>query len=368
MTAVIFVLLVGLAAANGSNDVAKGVATLAGAGVARYRTAILWGTCATLAGALCSLAVAKGLTTLFSKGIVTAPATDRFALAVLVGTAGWVALATMTRLPVSTTHALVGSLIGGGLLLSGATIHFGVLVTKVAVPLLASAVIAYVISALLGYAANRLPLARAECVCVGMESRTAAVASADGPGAMAAFGTAGLPVPRVYSGTRSECAVHGGSGIRGQDVVNSAHWLSSGAVSFARGLNDTPKIVAVGTFALVPAGMSITQILLVVAFAMAAGAVAGGIRVAHRLGEGVVKMSHLEGLTANLTTALLVGLGAFEGMPMSTTHVSTGAIAGTARSDVGRLNGRSLRDFALAWTVTPAVAGGLAVTAYLLLR
>lgn len=367
MTAVIFVLLAGLAAANGSNDVSKGVATLAGAGVARYRTAILWGTGATLAGSLCSLAVAKGLTTLFSKGIVTAPATDRFAFAVLVGTAGWVALATLTRLPVSTTHALVGSLIGSGLLLTGATVHFRVLVTKVALPLLASAVIAYVISALLGYAATRLPLAKAECICVSVAGGAAAVAATDGPGAMAAL-PAGLPVPRVYSGTRSECAVHGGTGIRARDVVNSAHWLSSGAVSFARGLNDTPKIVAVGTFALVPAGMSITQVLLVVAFAMAAGAVAGGIRVAHRLGEGVVKMSHLEGLTANLTTALLVGLGAFEGMPMSTTHVSTGAIAGIARSDAGRLNGRSLRDFVLAWTVTPALAGGVAALAYLLLR
>src|SRR5713101_7273992 len=118
MTAAILVLLVGLAAANGSNDVAKGVATLAGAGVTRYRTAIAWGTLMTLAGSLFSLGFADKLTKLFSKGIVTAKPTPAFTLAVLVGASAWLALATATRLPVSTTHAIVGSLVGAGLLLA----------------------------------------------------------------------------------------------------------------------------------------------------------------------------------------------------------------------------------------------------------
>lgn len=70
-----------LAAANGANDVSKGVATLAGGGVARYRTAILWGTGTTFVGAVASAAFADRMSVLFSRGIVAAPPTPPFALA-----------------------------------------------------------------------------------------------------------------------------------------------------------------------------------------------------------------------------------------------------------------------------------------------
>ncbi|MGH9214674.1 MAG: hypothetical protein ACRDZS_00320 [Acidimicrobiales bacterium] len=53
---------------------------------------------------------------------------------------------------------------------------------------------------------------------------------------------------------------------------------------------------------------------------------------------------------------------------MSLTHVSTGAIAGTAGAQLSRLHRRTLQDFALAWTVTPVVAGAVAASAFLLLR
>jgi len=79
-----------------------------------------------------------------------------------------------------------------------------------------------------------------------------------------------------------------------------------------------------------------------------------------------VRMDHREGLLANLTTALLVGVGANFGLPMSTTQVSTGAIAGIAGGDTARLNRRTVRDFALAWTVTPLVAALIAGMTYLI--
>jgi PiT family inorganic phosphate transporter len=151
-------------------------------------------------------------------------------------------------------------------------------------------------------------------------------------------------------------------------TVNAAHWLTSGATGFARGLNDAPKIVAVGAFALVPAGLTSGQILAVVTAAMAAGSLLGGMRLARRLGEGVVRMSHAEGFKANLATAVLVGLAAHRGLPLSTTHVSTGAIAGAAGRRLGRLSGRTLRDFVLAWTVTPAVAAAVAAGVFAVVR
>lgn len=363
MTVAIFVLLVALAAANGSNDVPKGVATLAGAGVTRYRTAVLWGTATTLVGCALSLQFADRLTKLFSKGIVSTSPTPTFALAVIVGTAAWVAVATATRLPVSTTHAIVGALVGAGLVLGPDTVRWHALTPKVVQPLLLSVVVAYAISLVLNLLPDRVP----ECICVDVAGAET-VALSDGRGGAMLFAPMPLTGPRFSAGTVEECKVHPTGTRRLRLNINTAHWLSSGAASFARGLNDTPKIVAIGAFALVPAGMTPHQILAAVAVAMAAGSLVVGMRVARRLGQGVVKMSHVEGFKANLTTAVLVGLAANRGLPLSTTHVSTGAIVGAAGNDLSRLNGRTLRDFVLAWTLTPFFAGGVSAAVFLLAR
>ena len=59
-------------------------------------------------------------------------------------------------------------------------------------------------------------------------------------------------------------------------------------------------------------------------------------------------------------------LATLKRLPVSTTHVSAGAIAGIAGSDAGRLNRRTVRDLVLAWTVTPVVAGTISIATYLL--
>jgi PiT family inorganic phosphate transporter len=384
MVALIFLLLVGLAAANGSNDVSKGVATLAGAGVTRYRTAVLWGAVTTLAGSLFSLSLAGKMTKLFSKGIVSAQPTRAFTLAVLVGAAAWVTFASTFKLPVSTTHAIVGALLGAGLLLAPGAVNWGSLPQRVVLPLLLSIAAAYLISLLLNLVPERTP----RCTCArpwagaaGTRSHETQAPEGYGYGLalamavpapdpqMALPGQPGAAVAAVPTMTAVDvaCPVHGTVESIGSRIMTAAHWLSSGAASFSRGLNDTPKIVAIGAFALIPAGMTSTQILLVGSVSMALGSLLG-LRVARRLGEGVVKMSHTEGLKANLTTAALVGLGAARGLPMSTTHVSTGAIVGTAGSRLSRLSGSTLRDFAIAWTVTPLFAAAVAALVYLAAR
>lgn len=314
-----------LAAANGSNDSGKGVATLAGAGVTRYRTALAWGVAATLLGSLLSLTFAARISTLFSKGIVDAPLDAGFSLAVLVGTMFWVSTATMIRLPVSTTHALVGALIGAGLLLGPGAVRWSSLLLKVGTPLLLSIAVSYGLSAWLVQLARRAQ-------------------------------------------QRELRPLHGHATAQTGLGVDLAHWLTSGATSFARGLNDTPKIWAVGAFALVPRQFEPASLLVLIALAMAIGGLLGGVRVAHRLGGGVVAITHEDGFTANLTTTVLVGAGANLGLPMSTTHVATGSIAGIAGRHLALLNGRAMRDFALAWTVTPAVAGLMAGAVYSLVR
>src|SRR5260370_42528805 len=91
VTCLIFIFLVALAAANGANDVSKGVATLAGSGVTRYRTAIIWGAATTFGGALVSGLFAERMMKLFTSGIVSAKPTLAFTTAEHLGRAGWVA-------------------------------------------------------------------------------------------------------------------------------------------------------------------------------------------------------------------------------------------------------------------------------------
>jgi len=342
MTTLILVCLLLLGAANGANDVSKGVATLAGAGITGYRTAVAWGAITTLAGALASVWFGSGMRRLFSAGIITTHPTRAFALAVLIGALTWVAAATALRLPVSTTHAIVGALLGAGLLLDSRVVDWSALVTKVAAPLLLAAVLAFAVSGLLALAARAVPVRARACASAAVtldDVRDAGWAAADDAGPQ-----------------------HVERGLAG------AHWVSAGAVGAARGLNDTPKLAAIGAFGLASAGVSGDVVTYMVAVAMLAGALLVGKRVTRRLGEDVLALTHIEGLRANLVTSTLVAAGAGYGLPMSTTHVSTGAIAGASGTQLRRLNLGMLRQFILAWTVTPLIAGIVAATAYALLR
>src|SRR2546427_525724 len=108
--------VVGLAYANGSNDISKGVATLVGSGVTNYQRAILWGTAWTTGGSLVAAYFSQALVVAFSRGLIDPrfQISSLFLIAVLVGSIGWVLFATKTGLPVSTTHAIIGALCGAG--------------------------------------------------------------------------------------------------------------------------------------------------------------------------------------------------------------------------------------------------------------
>ena len=121
-----------LAYSNGANDNFKGVATLFGSGTTSYRAAITWATISTLAGSITSLFLAGTLLKNFSgRGLVPndLAASPQFVLAVGLGAGLTVMLATLTGFPVSTTHGLVGALVGAGLTAAGANVNFATLGT-----------------------------------------------------------------------------------------------------------------------------------------------------------------------------------------------------------------------------------------------
>lgn len=352
LTALVLLLIAALSAVNGANDVSKGVATLAGSGVTKYRTAVIWGAATTLAGCLLSGFYAERMLKLFTAGIVTAPPTSEFAIAVICGAAGWVAIATLTRLPVSTTHAIIGSLLGAGVLFSSASVAWSSVAARLVVPLLLSIAVSYALSATLNrvFHSTTATPSEADCLCVGVEQLDTGVGT--------------IPQVAVTADSAEACSRKSGVLRFGVDRL---HWASSGAVGLARGLNDAPKLVALGV-AVTGESIGLFGLLFLVSGSMLAGGLIGGGRVAKILAEKVVTMNHREGFLANLTTAALVGAGANLGLPMSTTHVSTGAIAGIAGSETGRLNRRTLRDLVLAWTVTPIVAGLISALVFLAAR
>src|SRR6187431_1472539 len=130
MTLLLFFAVCFLAYSNGANDNFKGVATLFGSRTCSYRTALVWATVTTLSGSLLALVLAQGLVDAFKgRGLVPDAITIQpaFLLAVGFGAALTVMLATWTGLPVSTTHALTGALVGAGLLAAPGEVRFNAL-------------------------------------------------------------------------------------------------------------------------------------------------------------------------------------------------------------------------------------------------
>ncbi len=366
-----FLLVLPLAYANGTNDVSKAIATLVGSGVTNYRVAILWGTIWTIVGAGASSFIASAMVRTFSQGLIQ-PGTiinPAVVLAVLTGAIVWVLFASRTGLPVSTTHALTGAIVGTGLMaFSGEALIWSAIVKKIALPLLLSPFLALTVSLIVHPVVRQLA-ARWEgaCLCVMPASR--ALVAIDGRGGTRTlFQTTGFGKPVMA--VPSQCNRAGLSGlVVGLDTI---HWTSSGLASFARGANDAPKIVAIlllgATTAVWPSVSAQLAAFGGVALAMGLGSYFGGLRVTEVLAEKVTNMDHAEGLSANLTTSSLVLVSGTLGLPVSTTHVSSSAIIG-----IGLLKGlnavrwATVRDMVLAWFVTLPAAAFLASLAYLIL-
>ena len=359
----IFFATLFVAYANGANDNFKGVATLFGSQAASYRQCITLATVATFAGCIASVFLAADLVRAFSgKGLVPdiVAASPHFLLAVAIGAGCTIILATLLAFPVSTTHGLTGALVGAGAMAAGRDLNLGALGGSFVLPLLLSPLLAVVLTTgcylLLRRAPARWGVGKNACLCVGEE--TVAV-----PVVMAGRMVVARVAPTASVGTTAECAARYQGrawGVDAQKLLTVAHGVSAGVLSFARGLNDTPKIVGL---MLVVQALDIRLGMLAVALAMAAGGLLNARKVAHTMSRKIAAMSDGQAFSANLVSGLLVIAASRLGLPVSTTHVCVGAISGVGLVN-GSANTRVLRNIVLSWVLTLPVAAAIAAASW----
>jgi len=350
-----------LAYVNGANDNFKGVATLFGSRTTDYRKALWWATATTLAGSLATCLLSGGLVKTFSgNGLVAEAFTHEpvFLLSVGLGAALTVMVATMTGLPISTTHALTGALVGAGLVSAG-SVNLGRFGQSVFVPLAISPFLSFACTGLLYPVLRqiraRLGIERQMCLCVDGGLIQPVQVQPDGTAVLQATGV------RLTVGQLKHCVerYHGRIiGFDAQWVLDRVHFVSAGLVSFARGLNDTPKIVAL-LVAASGLGANLSIGLLAIGVAMAIGGLLNAHRVAITMSERITSMNHGQGFTANLVTSLLVITASRFGLPVSTTHVSCGSLFGLgAVTRTARWS--TAWTIILAWLITVPLAACLA--------
>jgi len=316
------VVLFALAFGNGANDVGKSVAALmmdpdTAAFKPRY-SPLIWGGLFSGLGSILAIIISVRLFSAFTPQsfFQTTPGVS-FILAALVGAASWILIATLLRVQVSTTHAIVGAIIVQAIYLLGASsLEWTFLIWRILLPLAAGPFVAligvYIISSLL----------RKRDTGLDEDSSSKRLGAAD--------------------------------------------WISAAGVAFARGVNDAPKMAALGAFLLL--GTSEDGVLLpyiIVGVAVVAGSLVWGDRVAKTLiGHTPLQRGHR--LKAHGATAVLVSAGSYFGDAFSTTNVSEGATAGHHGKKGRQFLGSALRGMALAWMVTLPAAGLLAIAASIL--
>ena len=304
---VVIVLAVAFDYVNGFHDTANAIATSVSTRALKPEHAILMSATANFVGALTGTAVAITI----ASGLATIPEGPEgqvIVAAALVGAIIWNLITWRLGIPSSSSHALIGGLIGAVIIAEGAdaVIWSGVR-DKVLVPL--------VLSPVLGIAIGFLFMV----VLLNVFRRAH---------------------PRHLN-----------------DRFRRLQVLSAAFMAFSHGSNDAQKTMGIMTIALFTAGVIPTVevplwVILVSASAMSLGTAAGGWRIIKTMGQRVVKLDPVHGFAAETTAASIIITASHFGMPVSTTHVISSAIMGV---------GASIRLSAVRW----GVAGNI-VTAWIL--
>lgn len=301
---------------NGFHDTANVVATSISTGAASPKAAIAFAAILNFVGAFISIEVAATIASdVVDQGAISGPGALNVVFAGLVGAIAWNLITWYFGLPSSSSHALIGGIVGAALADSGTeAIETAGLVGKVLIPAVVAPILAFIV--------------------------------------------AGLSIGLIYRIVRN---LRPGPVNRGYRFGQIA---SGGLLALAHGTNDAQKTMGVITLGLIAYGVQTDTttvplwVKVACAVAIAAGTYMGGWRIIRTLGKGLVEISSPQGMAAEASSAAVILTSSHLGFALSTTHVATGSILGTG---LGR-RGAEVRwgvagRMALAWLITLPAAG-----------
>lgn len=295
---------------NGFHDCANSIASVVSTKVLSPRQAVLFGAVLEATGALLGVNVAKTI----GAGIIASDTiTLQVILCALITAVIWNLITWWFGLPSSSSHALIGGLLGSAFIHAGLdTINFVILFEKVIVPMFASPVVGF---------------------CVGFT-------------VMCAF-------LRLFYKMKP-------------DVINRrfkrVQIVASGLMALSHGLNDAQKTMGVITMALVTGGVLVMPegefnipiyVKLTCAVTMAMGTMSGGWKIIKTMGSKIIKLKPLSGAASDFSASSIVLLASIFGIPLSTTHVVSTSIMGVGTA----LKGSGVRtniigNIVTAWVLT----------------
>jgi PiT family inorganic phosphate transporter len=316
-------IVVGVALAfdftNGFHDTANAVAPTIATGALKPRTAVAMCSVLNLVGAFLSIKVAATIASaLVAQNLVTLPVI----FAGLIGAICWNVTTWYFAIPSSSSHALIGGVIGAMLVMAGGhSVLWSGLVSKVIIPAGLAPFVALVAAAVAVIAARRLTSK--------VDARTS---------------TMGFRIGQIGS---------------------------SSLLSLAHGTNDAQKTMGVVTLALIANGTlsanASTPVWVIVAcaVAIALGTFFGGWRIIRTMGKGFHQLTPQQGFAAQIASSAVILTSSHLGLPLSTTHVATGSIVGVGAATTNHpVHWRLVGNVALAWVITLPAAGLAGAVAY----
>ncbi len=294
---------------NGFHDAANAIATIVATKAMSLPAALILSAMCNLAGAV----VATGVAQTIEHGLLREVPDPHLALVVLlsalVGAIAWNVGTWWFGLPSSSSHALIGGLVGAGWVYGRAEeIIWTGLGQKVVLPMLISPVVA-------GMAA---------IACLAIMEQISKLITAE----------------------------------RLQEILPKLQIAVGALMSFAHGSNDAQKSMGVITLALMGAGVVSRDsaiprwVVLSCAVAIAIGTYAGGNRIIETVGEKICPLDTVSGFVGSAASALTVLLGSLLGLPLSTTHVVIGGVTGAGYGRSRQINWLTWRNMGLAWLTT----------------
>lgn len=318
----VIVLAVAFDYINGFHDTANAIATSVATKALHPRHAIFMAAAFNFIGAFSGTAVAKTI----GKSLVDeATTTQTIVAAALIGAIAWNLITWRWGIPSSSSHALIGGLLGATVVAVGpqALLIEGI-VAKVLVPLVSSPLAGFAIGFVL-------------MVLLYWLFR----------------GFARKPLSRVF---------------------RVLQVFSAGYMAFAHGSNDAQKTMGIITLALFAAGVIPTvdvpwEVILVAATAISLGTAVGGWRIMKTMGHRVVELEPIHGFAAETTAATVLLVTANLGMPVSTTHVISSAIMGVGSSRGTRaVRWGVARRILAAWVITIPLTAAIGGATWIVLN